>query len=74
MGGLRVYPNKPDASYEFELIEAETLKLSMHFKVSIMRSLREKECMDCRLNCFSYRDKEIGLGWSLVRGYAARGL
>lgn len=36
MGGLEVNPAPPDANYEFEMIEADTRKLFMHFRVSIM--------------------------------------
>lgn len=34
MGGLRVIPNKPDPSYVWELLRADTGELFLHFNVS----------------------------------------
>ena len=34
MGGLKVIPNRPDPSYQWEMLHADTGKLYMHFNVS----------------------------------------
>lgn len=34
MGGLKVFPNKPDPSYVWEMLYADTGELFLHFDVS----------------------------------------
>ena len=35
MGALEVFPNRPDPSYVWEMLQADTGELFMHFDVSV---------------------------------------